>query len=347
MMTPPKLMTVLGARPQFIKAAALSAAIGKDGRIDEKIVHTGQHFDPDLSAKIFAELSLPEPNHHLNISGGTHGEMTGRMLEACERVLIAEKPDAVLVYGDTNSSLAGALAAAKLSLPVFHVEAGLRSFNRSMPEEINRVLIDHLSTLLFCPTAHSVANLKNEGVVEGVHHSGDVMLDGFISSGWQSSGTTNPQGGSYVLLTLHRAENTEDRERFNELLDYVVQQAEGKTIIFPIHPRSRSLFSKYVGNSARVECIEPVSYGEMQNLIANAGAVFTDSGGLQKEAYFHRTPCVTLRSETEWVETIEAGWNRLWQVPDYAERSEIEDYGDGRASENIVDVMAQWFATNQ
>jgi UDP-GlcNAc3NAcA epimerase len=339
-----RILTVVGARPQFVKAAAISRAIAARDEISEILVHTGQHFDPDMSQVFFDELGLEPPRVNLGIHGGSHGEMTGRMLAALERVIIEEQPDLVLVPGDTTSTLAGALAAAKLLVPVAHLEAGLRSFNRRMPEEINRVLTDHLSALLLCPTGTAVANLHREGIVEGVHNIGDVMYDAalFAAAASQSSQILERMGlreHSYVLATVHRAESTADRATLSQILGYLRQQSRDLTVVFPLHPRTRERILAWGLDLGELLTCDPLGYLDMQRLLRSAAAVFTDSGGLQKEAHFHRVPCVTLRSETEWVETVEAGWNRLWKGPDYAPRREITAFGDGYAAEKAVELL--------
>lgn len=345
-----RLVTVVGARPQFVKAAVVGRALAVRDGIEHVLIHTGQHFDQRMSAQFFEELSIPEPDYNLGIAGGHHGQMTGRMLEAIEHVLLDDRPDAVLVYGDTNSTLAGALAATKMHLPVHHVEAGLRSFNRRMPEEVNRVLTDHVSELLFCPTQTSVNNLLAEGISEGVHLIGDVMYDATIfakEAARQQSTIVDEAGlenGTYVLLTLHRAENTDDPNRLSALCRYIEAEADGRPVIFPVHPRTRQAFKRHGLKPGNVTMIEPVGYIDMHRLLAGAAQVMTDSGGLQKEAYFHRVPCLTLREETEWVETVEAGWNRLWSSKDYLPRREIDAYGDGTAGEKIVGVIEATYA---
>lgn len=342
-----KLVTVLGARPQFIKAGALSRALAADGRIDEVLVHSGQHADPSMSDVFFAELALAAPKYNLGIAGGSHGQMTGRMLAALDPVLRDEKPDAVLVYGDTNTTLAGALGAAQLQIPLVHVEAGLRSHNRRMPEETNRVVADHIAALLLCPTRGAVANLAKEGVNEGVRHVGDVMYDAALHAKSVGPSTILEQVGAsdgFVLCTIHRAENTDDAARFASLLAHVVQVAAGRKIIFPVHPRTRALFAAAVA-PANLTAIDPVGYFDMHRLIGACDVVMTDSGGLQKEAYFHAKPCVTLREETEWTETVDAGWNRLWRSADYkAPRQPITDYGDGHAAEKCVAAITETLA---
>lgn len=342
----PKIFTVLGARPQFIKAAPVSRALARAG-LSEVIVHTGQHFDALMSDVFFDELDIPKPAYNLEVNSLGHGAMTGRMLEKLEEAMLAEKPDMALVYGDTNSTLAGALAGAKLNIPVAHVEAGLRSFNRRMPEEVNRVVADHVSTLLFCPTRSAVDNLRAEGVQEGVHAVGDVMFDMTLAAIERSAGRSRIlekhglRPGGYAVATVHRAENTDDPERLARIVDWLEEAARATPVVMPVHPRTRKLFASRGIDPAGLTLIEPVGYLDMTRLVHHAAAVFTDSGGLQKEAYFHRVPCVTLRDETEWVETIEAGWNRLWTGPESASRRDISDYGTGNAANIIADLMAR------
>jgi UDP-GlcNAc3NAcA epimerase len=276
--------------------------------------------------------------------------MTGRMLQALEKVMQQERPDCVLVYGDTNSTLAGALAAAKLNLPVAHVEAGLRSFNRRMPEEINRIVADRLSALLFCPTATAVANLANEGITIGVHAVGDVMYDVTLHAGAAARQTSRilerlrlaPK--SYALATVHRAENTDDPAALATVLAYLREHARKQPIVLPLHPRTRDAAARAGQSLDGLTVVEPLGFLDMHRLLAGATLVLTDSGGVQKEAYFHRVPCITLRGETEWVETIEAGWNRLWRGPDYRPRRDIPDYGDGHSAEKIVAILAACLA---
>jgi UDP-GlcNAc3NAcA epimerase len=346
-----KIVSIVGARPQFVKAATVSRALaGHSDKLQEVLVHTGQHYDENMSKIFFDELAIAAPAHSLGISGGSHGVMTGRMLEALEAVMLAERPQMVLIYGDTNSTLAGALAAAKLHIPVVHVEAGLRSFNRRMPEEINRVLTDHVSTLLFCPTSQAVTNLGVEGITKGVHHVGDVMFDATLFARETASKSSTilsrlalaPR--TYGIATIHRAENTDDEVQFRKVLEFLAASATKRRLIWPVHPRTRGMLQKLAVQPAGVTLVEPLGYLDLQRLLADACEVLTDSGGLQKEAYFLRVPCVTLRSETEWVETIESGWNRLWAVDTYRPRKEIFDYGKGDASEKIVDVMRVWTA---
>ena len=339
-----RILTVVGARPQFVKAAPISRAIAARDGIQEILVHTGQHFDPGMSQIFFDELELEPPRFDLGIHGGGHGEMTGKMLVGLERIMIEERPDLVLVPGDTNSSLAGALAAAKLEIPIAHLEAGLRSFNRRMPEEINRVLTDHLSTLLLCPTETGVVNLRREGIVDGVHNIGDVMYDAacFAAAASGRSRILDRLGlveRSYAVATAHRAESTESKAALAEIVEFLRRQARDRIIVFPLHPRTRKRIAEWRLDLGDILACEPFGYLDMHRLLRSAVAVFTDSGGLQKEAYFHKVPCVTLRSETEWVETINAGWNRLWKGPDYAPRQEISAFGDGHAADRAVELL--------
>lgn len=334
-------MTVVGARPQFIKTAPVSALLRKKYRqqVREILVHTGQHYDRDMSDIFFRQMRLPKPKYHLGIGGGSHGAMTGRMVAKIEEVLQLEKPGLVMVYGDTNSTLAGALAAAKLHIPVAHVEAGLRSFNMRMPEEINRVLTDRVSRLLFCPTPTAVLNLKNEGIERGVVLAGDVMFDAArfyralaMKISLQKWGL---QEKDYVCCTIHRQENTDNVETLRELLRAIKKISQKVTVVFILHPRTRKVIrqtpslakllqNRMFGTSKKnkkislrkknrvgIMSLKPLGYLEAQRMIMGARMILTDSGGLQKEAFFHGTPCVTLRKETEWPETLRGGWNQL------------------------------------
>jgi UDP-GlcNAc3NAcA epimerase len=310
-----KVVSIVGARPQFVKAAAVSRILRR--HCEEVLVHTGQHYDYEMSGIFFDGLDLPRPDVNLNVGSGSHGSQTGAMLKSIEDVLLAERPDYTLIYGDTNSTLAGALAAAKLSIPVAHVEAGLRSFNRRMPEEINRVTADHLSDLLLCPSDTAVNNLASEGVHENVHLVGDVMLD--VLNWAKSRSDTSEQNilnllglktGTYLLATVHRSENTDDPERFRSIVNAF--NLVDETVIFPVHPRARKIICEMgIRPEPHVRLIDPVGYLDMVTLVGSARLVLTDSGGLQKEAYWLGVPCVTLRNETEWVETVQAGWNVL------------------------------------
>lgn len=340
----PNILTVLGARPQFIKAGPVSRAIREAG-MTEVIVHTGQHFDALMSDVFFEELDIPKPRYNLEVNSLGHGAMTGRMLEKLEEVILTEKPALLLIYGDTNSTLAGALAGAKLNIPVAHVEAGLRSFNRRMPEELNRVVADHVSSLLFCPTRSALNNLAAEGITKGVHAVGDVMFDTTLAAVKRAEGrssivdTLGLKIRGYAVATIHRAENTDDPERFDKVMSWLEAAAKKTPIVMPLHPRTRKLLAGRGTVRAGLTIIDPIGYLDMALLLSKASAVFTDSGGLQKEAYFHRVPCVTLRDETEWVETIEAGWNRLWTGPDYRTRRDIPDYGDGTSAQAIARLL--------
>jgi UDP-GlcNAc3NAcA epimerase len=340
-----KIVSVVGARPQFVKAAALSRAIAAREEIKEIMIHTGQHFDHGMSDIFFEELAIPLPKYNLDIHGSQHGDMTGRMLIGIEAILLDEKPDMMLVYGDTNSTLAGALAASKLSIPVIHVEAGLRSFNRAMPEEINRVLTDHVSALLLCPTKTAVDNLKNEGITSGVFETGDVMMDATLYA--KELATTrstilqhlNLSVGDYSLATIHRPANTDDPAALANVVAFLHAQAKIRAVVLPLHPRTKAAAMRHNISLEGLLVIDPVGYLDMTQLTSGCVEVFTDSGGLQKEAYFHAKPCVTLRDETEWVETINAGWNRLWTNPNYLPRMPISEYGTGHASEIIVKLI--------
>lgn len=340
-----KIITVVGARPQFIKAAAVSRAIRETDGLSEVMIHTGQHFDPGMSDVFFEELDIPAPRHYLGIHGGGHGDMTGRMLIAMEPVITAEQPDWVIVYGDTNSTLAGALTASKLNIPVAHVEAGLRSFNRRMPEELNRVVTDHLSALLLCPTVSAIENLANEGVTKAVHHVGDVMFDATVFAAGQAGRRStilsdlSLTSGNYAVATIHRAENTDDPQQLSAVIDYLKSRAARLPVVLPLHPRTEQAAGRLGIDLDGLKVIPPVGYLDMTKLVSGAGEVYTDSGGLQKEAYFHRVPCTTLRDETEWVETISHGWNRLWRGPPHGKRREIDEYGDGRAAFRITQLL--------
>ncbi|TGE33828.1 UDP-N-acetylglucosamine 2-epimerase (non-hydrolyzing) [Desulfosporosinus sp. Sb-LF] len=350
-----KIATVIGARPQFIKAAAVSRVLRTQHQ--EILIHTGQHYDPNMSDIFFEELHIPRPDFNLGIGSGRHGAQTGAILEQVEEVLINEIPDALLVYGDTNSTLAGALAASKLHIPVIHIEAGLRSFNRRMPEEINRVLTDHLSRWLFCPTETAVKNLTAEGITEGVYKNGDVMFDAFLynlelakekSNIMRKLGLTSK---SFILCTIHRAENTDDPARLTQILKAVSRIS--LPVVLPLHPRTRKIAQQMGLNSLleQVKVIEPVGYLDMITLEAHALKLVTDSGGVQKEAYFAGVPCITMRDETEWVETVEVGWNRLTgadegKILDAVEsfnppESHPDIFGDGHSAEQFLTILKQ------
>jgi len=311
-----KILSIIGARPQFIKCAPLSRTLRKNHQ--EILVHTGQHYDQNMSDVFFSELNIPKPDYNLAIGSASHGEQTGQMLIEIEKVILKEKPDMVLVYGDTNSTIAGALAASKLHIPVAHVEAGLRSFDRTMPEEINRVLTDHVCDLLFCPTETAVKNLKAEGITTGVHNVGDVMMDAVLynSKIAEEKSTIladlNLNAGQYLLATVHRASNTDSRQNLTSIINAFVDC--GEKIVFPVHPRTAKYMKQYglwEKASANLVLTEPVGYLDMLKLTGSSKKVLTDSGGLQKEACMLGVPCITLRENTEWVETVEAGWNVL------------------------------------
>ena len=311
-----KIVSIVGARPQFIKCAPLSRELRK--KHTEILVHTGQHYDPEMSDIFFEELDIPKPDYHLGVGSGPHGKQTGEILEKVEEMLIKEKPDLVLVYGDTNSTLAGALAAVKLHIPVAHVEAGLRSYDRTMPEEINRVVTDHVSDLLFCPTQTAVDNLAKEGITSGVYLTGDVMVDaleynrGIAEEKSRILERLSLTLGSYLVVTVHRPSNTDSREHMEAILSALGRS--GKEVVFPIHPRTRKYLAGYGlldTLPANIILIEPLGYLDMIRLMAHAEKILTDSGGMQKEAYLLGVPCITLRENTEWVETVEDGWNVL------------------------------------
>lgn len=346
-----RLLTVVGARPQFVKAMPVSRAIAAAPGLTEVLVHTGQHHDAALSDGFFRELGLPEPVENLGIHGGSHGEMTGRMLAALDGVIARHAPDLVIVYGDTNSTLAGALAAAKAGVPVAHVEAGLRVFDRSMPEETNRVVVDHLSRLLFAPTRAAVGHLAREGIVEGVCHVGDVMQDAVLAmaalpvrSGDSALHRLSLPPGAYAVATLHRAATTQSAASLAAAVGYLRRYVRRMPVVLPLHPRTREAAARFGVDLSDLTVVEPLGPIDMQRLLADCALVLTDSGGLQKEAYFHRKPCVTLRDDTEWSETVDAGWNRLWTVDDYRPRREIDDYGAGDAAERIVATIARFVA---
>lgn len=348
------IASIVGARPQFIKAAPVSRALA--GHFTEVLVHTGQHYDYGMSEVFFEEMDMRAPDFNLGAGGGSHGEQTGRMLIELEKVITQVKPDCVLVYGDTNSTLAGALAAAKAGIPLAHVEAGLRSFNRSMPEEINRVLTDHVSDLLFCPTDTAVENLSKEGIVRGVHRTGDVMYDALLhnlklaNERSQILQRLNLEQGAYALATIHRAGNTDDPIRIKSILDALGSLSV--RVIFPVHPRTRKTISELgLTVNSNVSLIEPLGPLDILQLQEHADCILTDSGGMQKEAYLLGVRCITLREETEWVETVSAGWNRLAEVDGSKIKTLFESwhpagerpplYGDGQAAEQICGILSK------
>ncbi len=352
-----RIVTVLGARPQFIKAAAVCRSLRAQPSVESLLLHTGQHFDDDMSAVFFEELGLPAPDWNLGLGAGPHGEMTGRMLQGVEEVLLDVRPDWVLVYGDTNSTLAGALACAKLPARLAHVEAGLRSFNRTMPEEVNRVVTDHLSDLCFAPTDLAVENLEREGITgPRVVRTGDVMYDAALQFRAEAEGrlvdgvpTTTP----YILATVHRAENTDAPERLAAIMEGLARAAREIPVLLPLHPRTAKALDSVAGvDTSGITMLPPMGYLDMVSLEIGASLIVTDSGGVQKEAFFYRRPCLTLRDETEWTELVELGWNRVVPplsgevVADAIAASltappgvEATPYGDGHASDVIVDGL--------
>ncbi|WP_373894964.1 non-hydrolyzing UDP-N-acetylglucosamine 2-epimerase [Virgibacillus natechei] len=354
-----KILTVIGARPQFIKASMLSKLFQKDTNIKEILVHTGQHYDANMSDIFFKQLQIPKPDYNLGVGSGSHGKQTARMLSEIESLLIKENPDIVLVYGDTNSTLAGSLAASKLHIPIAHVESGLRSFNKKMPEEVNRLLTDHLSTWLFCPTEAAVTNLKREGIEEGVYLTGDIMFDAVLyykTVALKHStllSMLNLAAKDYYLATIHRAENTDNFNRLNNLLT-VLSQLD-RAVVLPLHPRTKSkieqLKLEHFLTSPNIHIVEPLDYFDMLTLESQAKTILTDSGGVQKEAYMLQVPCITLRDETEWIETVQAKWNSLVGASDPAKilkeisvKKEPDAYpvlfGKGKTSDEIFNVLA-------
>ena len=366
-----KILTVLGARPQFVKAATFSRAIQANDDIEEIIVHTGQHFDANMSDVFFEQMDIPKPHHNLGIASMGHGAMTGRMLEQIEALIQQEQPDWVMVYGDTNSTLAGAVAAAKLQVPVAHIEAGLRSHNPAMPEEINRVLTDRISMLLLCPTQTAVNNLKQEGFPfaatgankvqkkQRIENIGDVMYDAVLyyrdlAEAQVSLESFQLQEKAYALCTLHRQENTDNPARLNSILNALRTIAKELPVVLPLHPRTKAKVRQQNNRDALkgLKILDPVPYLEMQRLEMGARLILTDSGGIQKEAYFHQVPCITLRDETEWVETVESDWNKLVGADEEkiikAARSnptppkqQAAFYGNGSAAEEIISHLGR------
>jgi len=347
-----KIVSIIGARPQFIKAAVVGKEILKRDGVDDVIVHTGQHYDENMSKVFFDELEIPKPDYNLNVGSASHAIQTGEMLIKIEEVLLAENPDWVLVYGDTNSTIAGGLAAAKLQIKIAHVEAGLRSFNRLMPEEINRITTDRISDLLLVPSLNAMRLLENEGLKENSLFVGDVMFDSILfyqkmaEQKFSISDITNEK--EFYLATVHRAENTDDKDRLQNIFSAFSEM--GKPVILPLHPRTKSKLEGIQFND-NIKIIEPVSYLEMILLLKNSSKVLTDSGGLQKEAYFMQKPCITLRDETEWIETLNGNWNFIVgtdrnliiekiSVNTFDEQGEY--YGDGKAGEKIVKALLNY-----
>lgn len=374
-----RLITVLGNRPQFVKAAQISSHIVQNAHIRETIIHTGQHYDKNMSDIFFDELCIPCPKYNLSVGSATHGKQTARMLEGIEDILLYEKPDALMVYGDTNSTLAGALAAAKLQIPVVHVEAGLRYYNKLIPEEPNRVIADYLSSVLFCPTATAVENLKREAIVEGVYNVGDVMLDCILENAeialrkipyneclsklepypeiqFENKNSINKiREQAYYLATVHRAENTDYIGKLSTIMESF--EALDLPVLFLVHPRTINIISAYLNERVYKNTlfVKPVSYYQMIVLMSHANKILTDSGGVQKEAYFLKVPCTTLTDQTEWIETLDGGWNVLCKI----DKNDIVDkvlstrtdlkafeknyFGDGKAAEKIIKVLETEF----
>ena len=377
-----KLLSIVGVRPQFVKAAMVCAAVARhnqplprEQRIKHLLLHTGQHYDYEMAAVFFQQLPLPVPDFNLGVGSATHGSQTATMLRGTERILLKEKPDGVIVYGDTNSTLAGTLAAVKLHIATAHVEAGLRSFNRRMPEEINRIAADHLSDMLFCPTQAAVELLGREGVTNNVFFTGDVMLDAvktFAPVAAQQSQVLNRLGvapNRFILVTIHRAENTDSVERMENLVEMLCRL--DRPTVFPVHPRLRAKLAqepayqkmdRALASAVHLKMVPPLSYLDMLHLESNCQLVMTDSGGVQKEAYFLGRPCVTLRDETEWTETLQGGWNRLAGTsPDTivplvhslwsnngacpVGRPALSAFGDGKAADNILQILRETYST--
>lgn len=354
-----KIASVVGVRPQFVKASVVSRELRK--RHEEILIHTGQHYDYEMNKIFFEELCIPEPDYYLGVGSGSHGFQTGEMLRKIEEIFLREKPDLVLTYGDTNSTLAGALAASKLGIKSAHVEAGLRSFDRSMPEEINRILTDHCSDILFCPTQNAVDNLKKEGIAENVFLTGDVMVDSLLfnkeiaEKKSQILKNLNLNSKEYLVATIHRASNTDNKENLKNIVDALSELNE--TVVFPVHPRTEKLLQKY-GLYDRLKdsiyLINPVGFLDFIKLMNHAKMILTDSGGVQKEAYILKVPCVTLRENTEWVETLEEGWNLLVgsnkrnivkTVDEFKPSSTCYKnvYGEGSSSQKIALLINSYF----
>jgi UDP-GlcNAc3NAcA epimerase len=350
-----KVLTILGARPQFIKAGSVSREMLKHDNIKEIIIHTGQHYDSNMSDIFFTEMKIPKPTYFLGIGGKSHGAMTGQMIEKIEEVIIKEKPDLVLVYGDTNSTLAGAIVASKLNIRLAHIEAGLRSFNMNMPEEVNRILTDRISNILFCPTITAIKNLDKEGYTNLDCHiikSGDVMQDGAVFYKDLSKKPNVEIKENYILATIHRAENTDDISRLKSIIEALNEINKQKQVILPIHPRTRNIVKEH-NIDIEFTIIDPVGYLEMIWLIDNCDLIMTDSGGLQKEAFFFSKPCITLRDETEWIELIENKFNILtgadktlildvYNNYKFNNNFDVDLYGNGNASNLIVKELLNW-----
>ncbi len=350
-----KIASIVGVRPQFVKASVVSKELRK--KHDEILIHTGQHYDYQMNNVFFSELNIPEPDYFLGVGSGSHGFQTGEMLKKIEEVLIKEEPDLVLTYGDTNSTLAGALAASKLHIKNAHVESGLRSFDKSMPEEINRILTDHCSDLLFCPTKNAVSNLRNEGITDNVHLTGDVMADSLLHNKKIAETKSNIlddlglKSKGYFLTTIHRASNTDNKENLKNIVDAFSELKE--TVVFPIHPRTEKFlkeYGMYDKLKSSVELVKPLGFLDFIKLMNHAKMILTDSGGIQKEAYILKIPCITLRENTEWGETVEDGWNVLVgankdKIIEMVNgfhpslKTHEDRFGNGNASEKIVSII--------
>ena len=343
-----KILTIIGTRPQFIKSATVSQKIKDSDKLTEVIIHTGQHFEKDMSNIFFNEMNLSKPKYNLGINQMNHGLMTARMIEKIEPIIINEAPQCILVYGDTNSTLAGSITAAKLNIPIFHIEAGLRSYNRSMPEEINRVITDHLSSLLFCPTETAINNLTIEGINKGVVLSGDVMYESFLKFSQQSGikkGIKDKLDTNYILATIHRQENTDNQDKLTSIFSNLDIINDSSQIVMPLHPRTNKKIKDY-NIQTKIKILPPLGYLSMLSLLINSQLVITDSGGLQKEAFFAKKKCITVRSETEWVELIDSKTNILTEpkgifkafnkIKNNNNEFDNKFFGDGRSSELIV-----------
>lgn len=357
-----KIINVVGTRPNFIKIAPIIREMKKHKDISFLLIHTGQHYDDEMSETFFKDLDIPKPDRYLGVGSASHAEQTGRIMIEIEKVLILEKPDLILVVGDVNSTIATALASVKLHIPIAHVEAGLRSFNRDMPEEINRILTDHISNLLFCPTETAVEHLKNEGITDGVYLVGDVMYDAAIQNMEIADNRSNIlerlaiNSKKYILFTIHRPVNTDNKENLSNIIEALI--ATNERIIFPVHPRTEGYLREYgldniIGMTENIVLTPPAGYLDMLILEKNAKAILTDSGGIQKEAYFYKVPCITLRNETEWIETVESGGNRLVgadkdkiinAISHISSNNPISYplyYGDGYASKKIISIIKE------
>ncbi len=347
-----KIVTIVGARPQFIKASTISNLIKKYNFFDEVLIHTGQHFDGNMSEIFFKEMKIPHPDYNLNINRLSHAAMIEKMTDALNKILIHEKPSAVIVYGDTNSTLSGSLAASKLGIPIFHIESGLRSFNKSMPEEINRILTDHMSTLLFCPNTNAKNNLSKEGINNGVFVTGDIMYDSFLYFRDKIKKSLRKKNEPYVLTTIHRQENTNNKYKMIDIFSNLDKINNSIPVIMPLHPRTLKLIKKY-NISTKIKIIEPLGYLEFLSYLINSNFIITDSGGLQKEAFFAKKKCITVRDETEWIELIDLGVNIL-SSPDNLVNNfkKIKNndcdfskkiYGDGKSGELILNTINNYF----